>query len=75
MDNRSFHERFLDAKCQPSPLQVFLNEVAKVTYRNPQTIKKWATGEIEPDGAMKTLRAMHFNTSVDVLFPIQSVNG
>lgn len=75
MDNQSFQERFLEAKNQPSPLQVFLNEVAKVTYRNPQTIKKWATGEIEPDGAIKSLLALHFNTKVEVLFPKNTENG
>lgn len=56
-------------KNQPTPLQDFIAEVAKLTHRSEGTVKMWMWGKQVPDDLTKSVLAKHFGTSAEALFP------
>ena len=65
-------ERYQNAKKQPRPIApgvAFIREVAKVTKKSEVAVRRWISGEAEPDALTKEVLANHFKTSPTLLFP------
>ncbi|MDE6236016.1 MAG: hypothetical protein K2M56_09730 [Muribaculaceae bacterium] len=65
-------DRYQNAKNQARPLSpaaAFIREVAEVTKKSEIAIRRWLSGECEPDELTKTVLAQHFNTTPEELFP------
>ncbi|MCM1221395.1 MAG: hypothetical protein NC044_05655 [Prevotella sp.] len=66
---KSFIELYREKCDEPTPLQSFIDEVARVTNRSTYTVKQWASGKYVPDINARNLLAAHFNCNPDDLFP------
>lgn len=65
-------DRYQNAKNQARPLSpaaAFIREVAEVTKKSEIAIRRWLSGECEPDELTKTVLAQHFNSTPEELFP------
>ena len=65
-------ERYQHAKKQTRPVApatAFIREVADVTKKSEIAVRRWLSGESEPDELAKSVLAQHFNTTPDELFP------
>lgn len=51
-----------------APATAFIREVAQVTKKSEIAIRRWLSGECEPDELTKVVLAKHFNTTPDELF-------
>lgn len=68
-------ERYQQAKNQERPIApatAFIREIAQVTKKSEIAVRRWLSGESEPDTLTKTVLAKHFNTTPDSLFPHQA---
>lgn len=52
-----------------APATAFIREVACVTKKSELAVRRWLSGETEPDQLTKAVLADHFGTSPDILFP------
>ena len=59
----------IKAEMPMSPARAFLLEVANVTKKSELAVRRWLSGESEPDALTKEVLARHFNTTPDELFP------
>ena len=66
---QTFIDRYKAVKNQPSPCELFIEEIAKVTHRAKSTVQKWVTGAQNPDYASKHEISLYFNAPVEELFP------
>lgn len=65
-------ERYHQAKNQARPVApatAFVREVAEVTKKSELAVRRWLSGESEPDALTKSVLADHFGTSPECLFP------
>lgn len=65
-------ERYHQAKNQARPVTpaiAFIREVADVTKKSEVAVRRWLSGETEPDALTQEVLAKHFNTSPEKLFP------
>lgn len=64
-------ELYQQAKSQGrpvSPATAFIREVAQVTKKSEIAIRRWLSGESEPDALTQEVLARHFNTTPEELF-------
>ena len=67
--NMTLKEIFEQEKLKPTPIQLFIDEVCRVTdKKTPSTVYRWIKGESEPDALAKRILAEHFKTTPDELF-------
>lgn len=52
-----------------APKDEFLDEIAKVTGRTRETVRRWCLGEITPPAHVRERIAKHFKTTPESLFP------
>lgn len=65
-------ELYQNAKNQARPVApatAFVREVAAVTKKSELAVRRWLSGESEPDALTKCVLAKHFGTSPEALFP------
>ncbi|MBD5200751.1 MAG: hypothetical protein HDS85_01705 [Bacteroidales bacterium] len=51
-----------------APATAFIREVAQVTKKSEIAIRRWLSGECEPDKLTKDVLAQHFNITPEELF-------
>lgn len=51
-----------------APATAFIREVAQVTKKSEIAIRRWLSGETEPDALTQEVLARHFNTTPEELF-------
>lgn len=67
-------ERYEQAKRQPralTPALAFVQQVAEVTKKSEIAVRRWLSGETQPDALTQDVLARHFGTTPDELFPKQ----
>jgi predicted transcriptional regulator with HTH domain len=69
LQRKSLAEIYSEVKAQPTPAQVFISELARVTHREPITIRGWLYGTQRPDSLTQSVMADYFGVEVDSLFP------
>lgn len=72
MDNKrkiSFHDLYVEHRDQPTPIQAFVSEVARVTESSPHTVRMWSNGTQVPERIKQRVIAEHFGVDMDSLFP------
>ncbi len=52
-----------------APATAFVREVAQVTKKSELAVRRWLSGESEPDSLTKSVLADHFGTTPEALFP------
>ena len=60
------------AKMQPkpeTPANAFVREIAAATKKTENAVRRWISGETEPDALTQEVLAKHFNTTPEELFP------
>ncbi len=65
-------EKYQQAKNQQRPIApatAFIREVASVTCKSELAVRRWLSGETEPDALTQEVLARHFNTTPQELFP------
>ena len=68
---KTFKEFYTEAKNNPTPGQVFVRDIAKLTCSNEITVRLWISGRQRPDALAQRVLAEHFRTTPDALFPKQ----
>lgn len=65
-------ERYQHAKNQSRPVTpaaAFIREISEITKKSEIAVRRWLSGESEPDALTQEVLAKHFNTTPDILFP------
>ncbi len=65
-------DRYKRAKNQERPVApatAFIREIARVTKKSEIAVRRWLSGETEPDALTQEVLAKHFNTTPQQLFP------
>lgn len=65
-------ERYQKVKQQSRPVTpatAFVREIAEVTKKSEIAVRRWLSGDTEPDALTQQVIADHFNTTPDALFP------
>ena len=65
-------ERYQQAKCQGRPITpaaAFIREISEVTKKSEIAVRRWLSGETEPDALTQEVLAKHFDTTPQQLFP------
>lgn len=57
-----------------APATAFIREIAEVTKKSELAVRRWLSGESEPDALTQDVLAKHLNTTPEKLFP-QSHNS
>lgn len=68
-------ELYQQAKNQERPIApatAFIRKVAEVTKKSEIAVRRWLSGETEPDALTQEVLAKHFNTTPSQLFPKNS---
>ncbi len=68
----TLREIYEDAKRQPkpeTPANALIKRIAEVTKKSEIAVRRWISGESEPDELTKSVLAEHFSTTTDTLFP------
>ena len=65
----SFKDLYQREKDKPTPVQSFIERVAIVTKKSPNTVRQWATGQQAPDARVRERIAEEFDVDPDSLFP------
>ena len=65
-------ELYQQAKKQERPIApatAFVRKVAEITKKSEVAVRRWLSGETEPDSLTQEVLAQHFGTTPDKLFP------
>lgn len=65
----SFRDLYIEHRNQPTPVQVFVNEVARITESSPNTVRAWRNGAQVPERIKQRQIAEHFGVDIEALFP------
>lgn len=68
-------EIYDDVRRQPkpeTPASAFLKQIAEITMKSEIAVRRWLSGDTEPDDLTKSVLAEHFNTTPEALFPHKS---
>lgn len=65
----TFKEFYQQAKNEQTAAQKFIAEIAELTNRSEISVRKWLSGENEPDDETKQILAEHFKVKPQELFP------
>lgn len=60
---------YLQEKNKPSPARIFIDEIAALTHRSPNTIRMWIFGHQTPDDLAKSILSEKFGVDPEILFP------
>lgn len=69
MERKTFKELYRERMEMPTPAQMFVSEVARITHRSEQTIRQWLSGTQVPDLLARETIAGYFRVDADGLFP------
>lgn len=64
----TFVALYREAKNRPTPAQEFIEKVAALTKKTPQTVRQWIYGQQIPDELTQSIIANHFNVPLATLF-------
>lgn len=67
-------EMYLHAKEMERPVApatAFIREIASVTKKSEIAVRRWLSGDSEPDALTQQVLANHFSTTPEQLFPKQ----
>lgn len=65
----TFKEIYQEKKEQPTPAQIFIQDIAEATCREESTVRQWLSGTQAPSERAQKSIAKHLNLSVEELFP------
>ena len=65
----SFRDLYIEHREQPTPVQTFVNEVARITDSSPNTVRAWRNGTQVPERIKQRQIAEHFGVDIESLFP------
>lgn len=65
----TFKDLYQREKDKPTPVQSFIERVATVTEKSPNTVRQWATGQQVPDALTRKHIAKEFGVDPETLFP------
>lgn len=65
----TFRDLYLEHRDKPTPLDTFVNEVARITESSPNTVRQWRVGTQTPERIKQRQIAEHFGVDIDSLFP------
>lgn len=65
----SFRDLYIEHRDQPTPVQTFVNEVARITDSSPNTVRAWRNGTQVPERIKQRQIAEHFGVDIESLFP------
>ncbi len=65
----TFKDLYQREKDKPTPVQSFIERVAIVTKKSPNTVRQWAAGQQAPDALVRDRIAEEFGVDPDALFP------
>lgn len=54
-----------------TPATAFVREIADLTKKSEPAVRRWLSGDSEPDALTQDVLAKHFNTTPQQLFPKQ----
>lgn len=74
MRQRSLINMYKRLRRKPTPPSLFVKKLAELTHRSESSVRKWLSGEVEPDMAVKEILSDYFNTPIEVLFPPKEKN-
>ena len=69
MTEKSFFEFYNDEKKKPTPAQVFVCKIAKLTHRSEYTVRQWLAGSYCPDELAINTIAKELGVEPNSLFP------
>ncbi len=69
----TFKDFYLQEKKKPSPAKIFIDEIAALTHRSPNTIRMWIQGHQTPDELAKAILAERFGVDASTLFPTKKI--
>ena len=72
MEKRTFASLYRKRLNEPSPAAKFVREIAELTHRSEQSVRKWIAGECTPELKVMLILERHFNIPFDELFPIKA---
>lgn len=70
MAKRTFKNFYQEELDKPSPAFQFLTDMAKLTNRSIQSVRKWVAGDTIPDLPTMLILERHFNVPFEELFPV-----
>ncbi len=68
----TLQERYQQVKKRPRPVApatAFVRELMKVTMKTEIAVRRWLSGETEPDALTQEVLAKHFGCTAEELFP------
>lgn len=69
MKKRTLKALYYRAKKRPTPAASFIKSVAQLTNRSETAVRKWISGESQPDMNVMITLSQHFGVPYDELFP------
>lgn len=54
-----------------APATAFIRDIANVTKKSEVAVRRWLSGDSEPDALTQEVLAKHFNSTPEQLFPKQ----
>ena len=69
MAQRTLKRLYLREKNKPTHAKTFIKELAKVTIKSEWAVRKWISGEIEPEDETKKVISEYLDIPVEELFP------
>lgn len=69
METKTFSELYYETKKQPTPTQLFIEEIAKLTKCKTETVRSWAIKKVNPGKYIQIIISAHFGVPASKLFP------
>jgi hypothetical protein len=69
METKTFRELYFETKEQPTPTQLFLDDIAKLSRCKVATVRSWALSGITPGKLTQAIVSQHLGIPADKLFP------
>lgn len=69
METKTFRELYYETKEQPTPTQLFLEDIAKLSRCKVATVRSWALKKVIPGKLTQAVVAQHLGIPADKLFP------
>lgn len=65
----TFRDLYAEFRDRPTPAQKFIDDVARITRRQKNTVIAWTKGQQAPDTLAQEQIAAHFGVEIESLFP------
>lgn len=69
MGSKTFIQFYEEAKSQPTPGKAFVLLIASLTNKTKHCVRKWISGESQPDINTQKILEDYFNVPCEILFP------